>query len=123
MEIDNFVERFGSDIEERMKMAGLCRRRQLSRTILKLSRFSLRKDDDDTEHVIELVRLVITSAAEAMFHGRLKVWYDLTALGRSLERIGGLRTNIAENAIFMFSGEIVRHDFAYSLEPLSEVDG
>ena len=50
-----------------------------------------------------------TLAIEETFHGRLKVWYDLTALGRSLERIGDLCTNIAEDAIFMFTGEIVRH--------------
>ncbi len=50
-----------------------------------------------------------TLAAEKMFHGRLKVWYELTALGRSLERIGDLCTNIAEDAIFMISGEIIRH--------------
>jgi phosphate transport system protein len=53
-----------------------------------------------------------TLAVGEMFHGRLKVWYDLTALGRSLERIGDLCTNIAEDAIFMFSGEIVRHHLA-----------
>jgi phosphate uptake regulator len=47
-----------------------------------------------------------------MFHGRLKVWYELVSLGRSLERMGDLCTNIAEDAIFMFSGEIVRHDLA-----------
>ena len=53
-----------------------------------------------------------TLASEEMFHGRLKVWYELVSLGRSLERIGDLCTNIAEDAIFMFSGEIVRHDLA-----------
>ena len=51
-----------------------------------------------------------TLAVEEMFHGRLKVWYELVSLGRSLERIGDLCTNIAEDAMFMFSGEIVRHD-------------
>jgi len=50
-----------------------------------------------------------TLSIEETFHGRLKVWYDLTAQGRSLERIGDLCTNIAEDAIFMFTGEIVRH--------------
>jgi len=54
-----------------------------------------------------------TLACEEMFHGRLKVWYELVSLGRSMERIGDLCTNIAEDAIFMFSGEIVRHDGAY----------
>ena len=53
-----------------------------------------------------------TLAVEDMFHGRLKVWYDLTALGRSLERVGDLCSNIAEDAIFMFSGEIIRHHLA-----------
>jgi phosphate uptake regulator len=63
-----------------------------------------------------------TIAVEEMFHGRLRVWYDLTALGRSLERIGDLCTNIAKDAIFMFSGEIVRHDLA-NLGEYSVVDG
>ncbi|MDR0327118.1 MAG: hypothetical protein LBI05_02350 [Planctomycetaceae bacterium] len=43
---------------------------------------------------------------------RLFLKLDHTALGRSLERIGDLCTNIAEDAIFMFSGEIVRHSSA-----------
>ena len=50
-----------------------------------------------------------TLAVEQTFHGQLKVWYDLVALGRALERIGDLCTNIAEDAVFMFSGEIIRH--------------
>jgi phosphate uptake regulator len=58
---------------------------------------------------------------EKMFHGRLKVWYELGSLGRSLERIGDLCTNIAEDAIFMFSGEIVRHDLAYVDEEASAI--
>ena len=52
-----------------------------------------------------------TLACEEMFHGRLKTWYELISQGRSLERIGDLCTNIAEDAIFMYSGEIVRHDY------------
>jgi phosphate transport system protein len=79
---------------------------------------------------IEAARLIITAdsetdilfsefleqtlAAEKMFHGRLKTWYELVSLGRSLERIGDLCTNIAKDAIFMFSGEIIRHE---SVEP------
>ncbi len=93
--------------------------------------FSLRLENEETstENVIETAKAIIaadteitdqlfkkyldqTLAAEEMFRGRLKVWYDLTALGRSLERIGDLCTNIAEDAIFMFSGEIVRHDLS-----------
>ena len=53
-----------------------------------------------------------TLATEETFHGRLKVWYELVSQGRALERIGDLCTNIAEDAIFMYSGEIVRHDLA-----------
>ena len=51
-----------------------------------------------------------TLAVEEMFYGRLAVWHDLTALGRALRQIGDLCMHIAEDAIFMFSGEIVRHD-------------
>ena len=50
-----------------------------------------------------------TLATEETFYGRLKVWHELVTLGRSLERIGDLCTNIAEDAVFMFSGEIIRH--------------
>ena len=93
--------------------------------------FTLRREGDTTENsecAIETARTIVTAdsdtdilfrefleqtlASEEMFHGRLKTWYDLTALGRSLERIGDLCTNIAEDAIFMFSGEIVRHHFS-----------
>jgi len=63
-----------------------------------------------------------TLAAESMFHGRLKVWYELVSLGRSLERIGDLCTNIAEDAIFMFSGEIVRHDFIAASELAASIE-
>jgi phosphate transport system protein len=65
--------------------------------------------DDETDNLFSEF-LDQTLAMEDTFHGRLKVWYDLTALGRSLERIGDLCTNIAEDAIFMVSGEIVRHN-------------
>ena len=92
--------------------------------------FTLRGDGEsvETELSMETARSIIaadvetdvlfrefleqTLAVEETFHGRLKVWYELISLGRSLERIGDLCTNIAEDAIFMFSGEIVRHDFA-----------
>ncbi|MCL2711242.1 MAG: PhoU domain-containing protein, partial [Planctomycetaceae bacterium] len=62
-----------------------------------------------------------TLANEEMFHGRLKVWYDLISLGRSFERIGDLCTNIAEDAIFMFSGEIVRHNLVDTLATDAEI--
>jgi phosphate transport system protein len=100
--------------------------------------FSLRNDDDEMSNATEAARAVVaadgetdilfrefldqTLGAEEMFHGRLKVWYDLTALGRSLERIGDLCTNIAEDAIFMFSGEIVRHYFDDSSLSSADID-
>jgi len=89
--------------------------------------FSLRNDNDETlsESGMETARMIIdadtetdmlfreflgqTLTVEEMFHSRLKVWYELVTLGRSLERIGDLCTNIAEDAVFMFSGEIIRH--------------
>jgi phosphate transport system protein len=79
--------------------------------------------DDETDNIFREF-LDQTLAAEEMFHRRLKTWYDLTALGRSLERIGDLCTNIAEDAIFMFSGEIVRHHSADIPADASEmIDG
>jgi phosphate uptake regulator len=89
--------------------------------------FTLRGDSESAESEcgMEIARSIIaadvetdvlfreffeqTLVVEEQFRGRLKVWYDLTSLGRALERIGDLCMNIAEDAIFMFSGEIVRH--------------
>ncbi|MDR0328615.1 MAG: hypothetical protein LBI05_10010 [Planctomycetaceae bacterium] len=101
---------------------------QIGTTYRQTIRLFALRNEDDSAGLIEAAQAVIaadgetnvlfrefldqTLAVEAMFHGRLRVWYDLTALGRSLERIGDLCTNIAEDAIFMFSGEIVRHSSA-----------
>ncbi len=46
---------------------------------------------------------------EGMFRGKMNALYQLTSLGRALERFGDRCTNIAEDVIFMLSGEIVRH--------------
>ena len=101
--------------------------------------FTLRNEGESTEDDpgMEIARSIVaadvetdvlfrefldqTLANEEMFHGRLKVWYELASLGRSLERIGDLCTNIAEDAIFMFSGEIVRHDLAGTAADTSSI--
>ena len=101
--------------------------------------FTLRGDSESAESEcgMEIARSIIaadvetdvlfreffeqTLVVEEQFRGRLKVWYDLTSLGRALERISDLCTNIVEDAIFMFSGEIVRHNFAGT--PDSEASG
>jgi len=44
-----------------------------------------------------------------LLEGKTNAIYALTSLGRSLERIGDLCTNIAEDVIFLYTGEIVRH--------------
>jgi len=46
---------------------------------------------------------------KSLLEGKTNAFYALTSLGRSLERIGDLCTNIAEDAIFLYTGEIVRH--------------
>ena len=43
------------------------------------------------------------------FKGNTDAIYALTSLGRSFERIGDLCCDIAEDAIFLETGEIVRH--------------
>jgi|GEM_PF-686476 len=107
---------------------------QVSATYRQMIRlFTLRGDSEsaESEPGMEIARSVIvadvetdtlfreffeqTLAIEEMFHGHMKIWYELVSLGRSLERIGDLCTNIAEDAIFMFSGEIVRHDLQSTL--------
>ncbi|MDR3197537.1 MAG: phosphate signaling complex protein PhoU [Planctomycetaceae bacterium] len=42
-------------------------------------------------------------------HGQVNAVYALTSIGRALERIGDLCTNIAEDTVFLLTGEIVRH--------------
>jgi len=48
-------------------------------------------------------------AANDLLSGKLKAVYHLASLGRCLERIGDLCANIAEDAVFMLTGEIIRH--------------
>ncbi|MDR1926002.1 MAG: phosphate signaling complex protein PhoU [Planctomycetaceae bacterium] len=43
------------------------------------------------------------------FNNHVDAVYALTSIGRALERIGDLCTNIAEDTMFMLTGEIVRH--------------
>ncbi|GHT28516.1 phosphate transport system regulatory protein PhoU [Planctomycetales bacterium] len=42
-------------------------------------------------------------------HCQIDSVYALTSIGRALERIGDLCTNIAEDTVFLLTGEIVRH--------------
>ena len=49
-------------------------------------------------------------SAEGMFQHKLNSLYALTTMGRAFERLGDLCTNIAEDAIFLITGEIVRHE-------------
>ena len=53
-------------------------------------------------------------AADDLLRDKLKAVYHLTSLGRSLERIGDLCANISEDAVFMLTGEIIRHGGADS---------
>jgi phosphate transport system protein len=42
-------------------------------------------------------------------HCQIDSVYALTSIGRALERVGDLCTNIAEDTVFLLTGEIVRH--------------
>ncbi|MDR0704056.1 MAG: phosphate signaling complex protein PhoU [Planctomycetaceae bacterium] len=69
--------------------------------------------------IIKNDRLVVDEAfrnfLQAVFaegerlHGQVNAVYALTSIGRALERIGDLCTNIAEDTVFLLTGEIVRH--------------
>ena len=103
------------------------------RQTIRLFTFRDNSESAETELGMEIARSIIvadcetdvlfrefldqTLSIEERFHGRLEVWYRLISQGRSLERIGDLCTNIAKDAIFMFSGEIVRHSLAGIPDP------
>lgn len=44
-----------------------------------------------------------------IIHGKGNSLYALTSIGRAFERMGDLCANIAEDTIFLLTGEIVRH--------------
>jgi len=66
----------------------------------------------DTEQIDVTFREFLDEvfSAEGMFQHKLNSLYALTTMGRAFERLGDLCTNIAEDAIFLVTGEIVRHE-------------
>ena len=66
----------------------------------------------DTEQIDVTFREYLDEvfSAEGMFQGKLNALYALTTMGRALERLGDQCTNIAEDAVFLITGEIVRHE-------------
>jgi len=68
----------------------------------------------DTEQIDVTFREYLDEifSSEGMFHGKVNALYALTTMGRALERLGDQCTNIAEDAIFLITGEIVRHEFS-----------
>lgn len=48
-------------------------------------------------------------AGKDILDGKANSFYALTSIGRAFERIGDLCANIAEDTVFLLSGEIVRH--------------
>ncbi len=48
-------------------------------------------------------------AGKVIFGDKVNAFYALTSIGRALERMGDLCANIAEDVVFLLTGEIVRH--------------
>ena len=68
--------------------------------------------DRDTKQIDVTFREYLEEvfSAEELFRGKVNALYALTTMGRALERLGDQCTNIAEDAIFLATGEIVRHE-------------
>lgn len=86
----------------------------LGRTVRLLSRVDTKTaediiaDDDNIDRAFGLfVRTVLNREEET--HQAPDGIYALLVIGRSLERIGDLCTNVAEDIVFLSTGEIIRH--------------
>jgi len=68
--------------------------------------------DRDTQQIDVTFREYLDEvlSAEELFRGKANALYALTTMGRALERLGDQCTNIAEDIIFLATGEIVRHE-------------
>ncbi|MGL4593692.1 MAG: phosphate signaling complex PhoU family protein [Thermoguttaceae bacterium] len=74
---------------------------------------------NDKEHVDVLYREFLNEIVTGESNRdvpRLSVVYAATSIGRNLERIGDLCTNISEDMIFLATGEIVRHTSAENVD-------
>ncbi|MCG3136860.1 MAG: Phosphate-specific transport system accessory protein PhoU [Phycisphaerae bacterium] len=79
----------------------------------------LREDAPIDRYYVEMVEAII--AATASHPERTATYLDLLSIAKNLERMADHATNIAEEVIFMITGQIVRHRLDQgSLAPAAE---
>ncbi|MEW6251315.1 MAG: phosphate signaling complex protein PhoU [Planctomycetota bacterium] len=82
---------------------------------LELAR-QVRAQDDAVDALYgQIVRSVIAGASDRT--ADLAGWLDLLSVAKNLERIADHAVNIAEDVIFLLTGQIVRHDHAPAPPP------
>ncbi|MDO4551833.1 MAG: phosphate signaling complex protein PhoU [Planctomycetia bacterium] len=76
---------------------------------VKLAKWIIRNDRTHVDVYFRQYLDEVFSSGNFSDSSGLNALYALTSIGRNLERIGDLCKNIAEDAIFLKTGEIVRH--------------
>ena len=76
---------------------------------IKLARWIIQNDKSHVDVAFRAFLEEVISTTRFPDSSRMNAVYAMTSIGRNLERIGDLCKNVAEDAIFLKTGEIVRH--------------
>ena len=143
MKVNNDLERMGDmavNIAERVVSLSAFDRpesdldfRALTADVGKMVQMSLDAlADNDTEKAYSVIAMddIVDDATRSMFDsllvgmkkdaGSIERSIHLLSASRHLERIADLATNIAQDVVYMVSGELIRHRSAGSQQPAAE---
>lgn len=84
----------------------------LVNTDMELARQVISADDEIDRLTKQLLKKIIKATEENCRY--VKEYFSIRSISKNLERIGDSATNIAEDVIYLCSGEIVRHQEEYS---------